>query len=59
MSLLTTLIIRNSHNLAGMYFIFLKKRLRPNLNVFNAKFGSELKYRESSYQLGQVFSAFL
>ena len=31
MSLLTALIVKNSHILAGMYFIFLKTCPRPNL----------------------------
>ena len=31
MSLLTALIVKNSHILARIYFIFLKKRPRPNL----------------------------
>ena len=30
MSLLTVPIVTNSHILAGIYFIFLKKRRRPN-----------------------------
>ena len=34
MSLLTALIVKNSHILAGIYFIFLKKRPRPNLKGF-------------------------
>ena len=34
MSLLTAHIVNNSHILAGIYFIFLKKRPRPNLKVF-------------------------
>ena len=29
-SLLTASIVRNSHLLAGIYFIFLKERPRPN-----------------------------
>ena len=31
MSLLTTLIVKSSHILAGIYYIFLKKCPRPNL----------------------------
>ena len=33
MSLLTAAIVKNSHTLAGIYFIFLKTRLKPNMNV--------------------------
>ena len=32
--LLTALIVKKSHTLAGIYFAFLKKRPRPNLNGF-------------------------
>ena len=31
MSLLTTLIIKNTHGLSGIYFVFLKKRPTSNL----------------------------
>ena len=41
MSLLTALIVRNSHILAKIYFIFLKKCLRLNLGDFNAEFGPQ------------------
>ena len=34
MSLLTALIVKNSHILTGIYFIFLKKLRRPNLKGF-------------------------
>ena len=34
MSLLTALIVKNSHVLAGTYIIFLRKCPRPNLKVF-------------------------
>ena len=33
MSLLTVPIVKNSHILARIYFIFLKEHLRPNLKV--------------------------
>ena len=51
MSLLTTPIVKNSHILSGISFIFLKKILRPNLKGF--------KSSESSYQVSTIFSAFL
>ena len=38
MSLLTVLIVKNSHIFAGIFFIFLKKRHGPNLKAFNIKF---------------------
>ena len=34
MSLLTSLIVKNSHILAGIYFIFLKKGPKSNLKDF-------------------------
>ena len=34
MFLLTALIVKNIHILAGIYFIFLKNRPRPNLKGF-------------------------
>ena len=34
MSLLTAQIVKNSHIPAGIYFIFLRKRRRPNLKIF-------------------------
>ena len=50
MPLLTALIVQNSHILAGIYFIFLKKRPRPNLKGFNIKFWPLWKDRKISYQ---------
>ena len=34
MSLLTAQIVKNCTILAGLYFIFLKERARPNLRIF-------------------------
>ena len=34
MPLLTAFIVKNSHVLAGIYFIFLKKGPRPNMKGF-------------------------
>ena len=39
MSLLTAFIVKNSHILAGIYFIFLKKVLEQTWKAFNTKFG--------------------
>ena len=55
MSLLTASIVKNSHILAGIYFRYLKKRLRPNLNT---KFGTQWKDLKSSYQVRQDLSLF-
>ena len=51
MSLLIALVVKISHSLAGISFIFLKKRLRQNLNDFQYKFGPQLKDRDSGYQV--------
>ena len=45
-SLLTSPIVKNSHLLAGIYFIFLKERLRPNwkalqYQIWTSKKGSK------------------
>ena len=37
MSLLTAFIVKNSHILAGIYFIFLKKALDQTEKAFNTK----------------------
>ena len=43
MFLLTAPIVRNSHILAGIYFIFLKKRPGPNLKVFRYQIQTSVK----------------
>ena len=43
MHLLTALIVENSHILAGIYFIFLKKRPRPNLIGFQSQTWASVK----------------
>ena len=43
MSLLTALIAKKSHVLAGIYFFFLKKRLRPNLKSFQYQIWTSVK----------------
>ena len=58
MSLLTVLIVINSHILAGIYFIFLIRCPRPNLKGFNTEFGPQRKDRESSYQVRQILALY-
>ena len=59
MSLLTAPIVRNSHILAGIYFIFPKKCSRPNLKDFQYQIWTSLKRLEkSSYQVRQVLVRF-
>ena len=53
LSLLTTLIVQNIHELIGIYFIFLKKRSRLNLKTFNKKFN--FYFRESFTSIEKIF----
>ena len=46
MSLLTALSIKNSHILAAIYFIFLKKFRRPNLKSFQYQICTSVKKSE-------------
>ena len=46
MSLLTALIVKNSHILAGIYFAFLKKRPRLNLKGFQYQLWTSMKTSE-------------
>ena len=46
MSLLPAPIVKNSHILAGIYFIFLKKRIQ-NLEVFKHQIWTSVKRQES------------
>ena len=58
MYLLTAPIILNNRNLTGIYFVFLKKRARPNQRSFHTKFGPQLKDRKSSYEVRQILALF-
>ena len=58
MSLSTASVVKNSHILAGIYFIFLKNVLDQAWKVFNAKFGPQQKDRGSSYQVRQILALF-
>ena len=59
MSLVTVLIVKNSHILAGIYFIFLKNVHDQTWKSFNTKFRPQWKDRKSSYQSKTDFSIFL
>ena len=54
----TASVVKNSHILAGIYFIFLKNVLDQAWKVFNAKFGPQQKDRGSSYQVRQILALF-
>ena len=51
LSLSTALIVKNSHILAGIYLS--KKCPRPNLKLFNTKFGPQWKDREKVIKLNK------
>ena len=58
MSLLTALIVKNVHILAGIYFAFLKNVLDQTWKVFNTKLGPQWKDWESSHQVKQILALF-
>ena len=60
MSFLTALTVKNSHILAGVYFILLKKSnlLDQTWKAFNTKFGLLWKDQESSYQVRRILTLF-
>ena len=59
MSSLTALFVKNSHILARIYFVFLKKNVADQIwKSFNTKFGPQWKDRESSYRLRQISALF-
>ena len=43
MSLLTVSIVKKSHSLAGIYFIFLKERLKPNSDALEYQIWTAVK----------------
>ena len=54
MLLLTTLIFETNHDLAGIDFIFLKKRYKQTWMTSDTTFGPQWKEGESSYQVRQI-----
>ena len=58
MSLSAALIVKSSHILAGIYFIFLKKVLDQTWKAFNTNFGRQGKDQDSSYQVRQILALF-
>ena len=58
MSLFTARIIKNSHVLAGIYFIFLKKVPEQTWKAFNTKLGPPGKDRKRSYEVTQILAHF-
>ena len=57
-SLLTALIFENSHIVAGVYFIFLKKHPRPNLKSFQHQIWTSVKRLGNSYQVRHILAIF-
>ena len=58
MLLLTILIVKNSHILAGIYSIFLKNVLHQTWEVAGTKSGTQWKDWENSYQVMQILALF-
>ena len=56
-SVLTAPIVRNNHILTIIYFIFLKKRPRPDLKLFQYPNLQSVKDQRTSYQVLQYFFA--
>ena len=59
MLLLTVRIVKNSHILAGIYFLFLKERLRPNSKVLQYQIWPQWKDRKNNYHIQQILTVFL
>ena len=58
MLLLTTPVVKNSHNYARIYLIVLKIVLKQTRDSFNIKFRPQWKDRKSSYQQRQILALF-
>ena len=56
MPLVRAQIVKNSHTLARVYFIFLKYVLKETWKSFNKKFWPPWKDRKSSYQVKQILA---
>ena len=57
-SVLTAPIVRNNHILTFIYFIFLKKRPRPDLKVFQYPNLQSVKDQRTSYQVSPTLVLF-
>ena len=58
LSLLRAPIVKNSHILARISFVFLKSILDKIWKAFNNKFGLQWKDRKSNYQVREILSIF-
>ena len=56
---LATPNIKNSDNLAGKHFIFLKKHSRPNLKVFQYQIWTSVKSSEKQFSSKTKFNMIL
>ena len=54
----TAPVVKNSHILGGIYFIFWKKHPGPSLKVFQYRVWTSVKRWESSYQVRQNLELF-
>ena len=53
---LTAPIVKNNHILAEIYFIFLKKRPRTNLKVFQYEIWTSVKRSKKYYEVRQILA---
>ena len=58
MSLLTASIVKNSHILDRIYFVFPKICRRPNVKGFHYQIWTSVNYRQSSYQVKHISTIF-
>ena len=58
LSLLTALIVKNTHFFPGLCFILLRNVLNQARKAFNTKFRPQGKDREGSYQVKQIPALF-
>ena len=59
MSILTALIVKNSHIMPGIYLIFLSRRLRPSLKSFQYQICISVKKSGKYLSSKSNFSTFL
>ena len=59
MSLLTVPVVKNSHILVGIYFIFVKERPRLNWKVLQYQIWTSLKRSKKNLSINTSFCTFL
>ena len=59
MSFLTVAVVKNSHILPGIYFIFVKEHPRPNWKVLQCQIWTSVKRSKKKLSSNTNFSTFL